>query len=127
MTCKGVGGELVQVKGKICRYVQLTGTHLEVFQLRSLVVEGLVVQLFWELISWSRLGKVIFDFHEMTFLVSGSGETVKLLEYYNDVEHKLENIHAQIQEFVSIPSGSEMFISCTARGMRQGQEYIVEP
>ena len=41
MTCKGVGGELVQVRGQICRDVQLTGTHLEVFQLQLLVVEGL--------------------------------------------------------------------------------------
>ena len=31
VTCKGVGGELIQVKGQICRDVQLTGTHLEVF------------------------------------------------------------------------------------------------
>ena len=45
VTCKAVGGELVQVKGPICRAVQLTGTHLEVFQLRLLVVEGLVVPL----------------------------------------------------------------------------------
>ena len=33
----------------------------------------------------------------------------------------------KIQEFVSIPAGSEMFISCRARGMRQRQEYLVEP
>ena len=62
----------------------------------------------------SRLGKVTFDFQEMKLLVSGSGETVKLLEDYSDVRHKLETIHAQVQEFVSIPAGSEMFISCTA-------------
>ena len=31
----------------------------------------------------------------MKLLVSGSGETVKLLEYYDDVEHKLGTIHAQ--------------------------------
>ena len=41
-------------------------------------------------------------------MVSGSGETVKLLEDYNDVGHKLKTIHAQVQEFVSIPAGSEI-------------------
>ena len=126
-TCNGVGGELVQVKGQICRDVQLTGMHLEVFQLRLLVVEGLVVPVILGVDFLSRLSKVTFDFHEMKLLVSGSGETVKLLEDYNDVGHKLETIHAQVQEFVSIPAGSEMFISCTARGMRQGQGNLGEP
>ena len=64
--------------------------HLEVFQLRLLVVEGLVVPVILGVDFLSRLSKVTFDFHEMKLLVSGSGETVKLLEDYNDVGHKLE-------------------------------------
>ena len=119
--------ELVQVKGQICRDVQLTGTHLEVFQLRLLVVEELVVPVILGVDFLSRFGKVTFDFQEMKLLVSRSGDTVKLLEGYNDVGHKLETIHAQVQEFVSIPAEREMFISCTAIGMRQEQEYLVEP
>ena len=41
--CRGVGGEMVQVKGQIIRDIQLTGTQMEVLQLLLLVVEGLVV------------------------------------------------------------------------------------
>ena len=52
---------------------------------------------------------MIFDFQEMKLSVSGSGETLKLLKDYNDVGHKLKTIHAQVQEFVSIPVGSEIF------------------
>ena len=67
--CMSVGGELVQVKGQICRDVQLTGTHLEVFQLRQLVVEGLVVPVILGVFFLSMLGKVTFDFHEMTWFL----------------------------------------------------------
>ena len=43
MTCKGVGEESVQINGQICREVQLTGTHLEVFQLPLLVIKELLI------------------------------------------------------------------------------------
>ena len=57
MTCKSGGGELVQVKGQRCRNVQLTGTHLKVFQLRVLMVEGLVVLVILGIDFMSRLGR----------------------------------------------------------------------
>ena len=69
VTCRSVGGELVQVKGQICRDVQLTGTHLEVFQLRLLVVEGLVVPVILGVFFLSMLGKVTFDFQEMKWFL----------------------------------------------------------
>ena len=55
--CRGVGGEMVQVKGQIIRDVQLTGTQIKVLQ------EGLVVPVILGVDFLSKLGQVTFDFH----------------------------------------------------------------
>ena len=48
---------MVQVKGQIIRDVQLTGTQMEVLQLRLLVVEGLVVPVILGVDFLSKLGR----------------------------------------------------------------------
>ena len=101
---------MVQVKGQIIRDVQLTGTQMELLQLRLLVVEGLVVPVILGVDFLSKLGQVTFDFNRAKLQVAGSVESVELLEDYNGVGHKLATLHAQVREQVSITAGSEMFV-----------------
>ena len=82
--CRGVGGEMVQVKGQIIRDVHavlLTGTQMELLQLRLLVV---VVPVILGVDFLSKLGQVTFDFNRAKLQVAGSVESVELLEDYND-------------------------------------------
>ena len=123
---RGVSGEKIPVLGEIWRDVWIGGILFK--NHRFVVIREMICDVILGIDLWSRARSLSFDFNKNEMIVNG--QEIKMhhhpKEIQNDVQKK--EVHGiEVLGNCTVPAKSIAVISCWSKGLKRGNEYMVEP